>query len=157
MKIFWNIKKVENFQWKTIHILWFSIENFQLFFMFQKKYFFFYFFWSISEKIFFGVEKKSWVQFRCKKLRPFDLWCFQRVLSTLTPPSKRKHYLFAFTFPFKGKMKRPLPNRSSHLIRNAEVVIDLCHSIIAPVVQIGSGESPPHPQSQPKSTKIGLL
>ena len=39
--------------------------------------FFHIFFRSISEKIFFGVEKKSWVQFRCKKLRPFDLWCFR--------------------------------------------------------------------------------
>ena len=65
----------QNFQWK---IIWFFIENFDF------VHFFYFFFRSISEKIFFGVEKKSWVQFRCKKLRPFDLWCFQRVLSTLT-------------------------------------------------------------------------
>ena len=49
----------------------------------------FFQFRSISEKIFFGVEKKSWVQLRCKKLRSFDLWCFQRLPSTLTPSSKR--------------------------------------------------------------------
>ena len=56
------------------------------------------FFRSTSEKNIFRSWKKSWVQFRCKKLRPFDLWCFQRVLSTLTPSSKRLHYFLAFVF-----------------------------------------------------------
>ena len=32
---------------------------------------------SIKQNIFFGVEKKSWVYFPCRKVRSFDLGRFQ--------------------------------------------------------------------------------
>ena len=89
---FWKSeKKVKIFQWKiltekSIFLNKFSIFEFPEKNIFPKKIKFC--FRSILEKIFFGVEKKSWGQLRCKKMCSFDLWCFQRVLSTLTPSSK---------------------------------------------------------------------
>ena len=53
-------------------------------------------FWKILKKksqiffrshFFFGVEKKSWIQLRCKKLRSLDCWCFQ---SDPSNPTARK-------------------------------------------------------------------
>ena len=126
MKMFEIFEKVKKCQWKII--IFFMIFHWKFAFFYVSKnfknvhFYFILFFRSISEKIFFGVEKKSLVQFRCKKLRPFELWCFQRVLSTLTPPSKRLHYFFAFTFVFTWDVT-PLPNRSSHHSETLSCVI----------------------------------
>ena len=76
----------------------FEISKISIFFGFFPIFFghfffdlFHFFFWKKKidrEKIyFFGVEKKIGVQLRCKKIWSFDLWGFQRVLSTLTPPT----------------------------------------------------------------------
>ena len=79
---FWNF--FENEKKSTIfnenHMIF--IENCWFFFIFEQfsrmpTFWFYFFFRSISEKLFFGVEKKAGVQFRCKKLRPFDLWGFR--------------------------------------------------------------------------------
>ena len=82
-KFFRNIKKINKISMKNYMIF---IENFDFFNFgkFSNIFFFFTFFRSISEKIFFGVEKQSWVQFRCKKSWSFDLWCFQSDSGTLS-------------------------------------------------------------------------
>ena len=59
---FWNILKF--FLCKSKKIRKFSL-------------FFTYFFSIDLRKNIFWSWKKSWVQFRCKNLRPFDLWGFQ--------------------------------------------------------------------------------
>ena len=84
-----------------------NFDFFSFFENFSKNVFFSLFFPIDLRKIFFGVEKKSWVQFRCKKLRPFDLWCFQRVLSTLIPSSKGLHYFFRLHFFFDSRCHWP--------------------------------------------------
>ena len=132
---------------------------------FQKiSLFFTFFFRSTSEKIFFGVENKSWVQFRCKKLRPFDLWCFQRVLSTLTPSSKRLHYFLAFTCFFVPEMSLAQCFSPSHLFRNAELkktqffwltdstqtfgILGLHRIWIYILTSVAAGTSPPSPRAR---------
>ena len=119
LKFFRKMKKVKNFQWE---IIWFSIEFFWLFSNFEKfskfSIFHFYFFRSISEKIFFGVEKKCWVQFRCRKLCSFHLWYFRRVLISLTLPNRTikwkwtKSYYFFLLFakyqPYRGPISETL-------------------------------------------------
>ena len=67
-EIFPKIEKSRNFQWKSYMIFIEIFDFFQFSENFQKMYFFyfFYFFQSISDKIFFGVEKKSEYSFESK-------------------------------------------------------------------------------------------
>ena len=45
-------------------------------------------FFDLEKIFFFGVEKKSWVQLRCKKVWSFDCWCFQ------SDPSKMATFVY---------------------------------------------------------------
>ena len=62
---------------------------------FQKTYFLRkIFFWSIEKIFFVGVEKKIGIQFRCKKVRSFDLWWFQNDLRHLESISGSCYFFF---------------------------------------------------------------
>ena len=58
----------------------------------------FSFFVSITKYIYFGLEKKSWGQLRCRKVRSFDFWCFQTDSGTpswvSSPKTKKSVFLY---------------------------------------------------------------